>query len=59
MHGWIQDVDETGSVQVKPTRLRVRLDTLTSIISDIDISDDEEENGIGPLDSVGLWVSIC
>lgn len=41
---------------MKPPLLRVRLDTLTSIVSDIDISDDEEDNEIGPLDATALWV---
>ncbi len=41
---------------MRPALLRVRLDTLTSLISDIDISDEEEENGIGPLDPPALWV---
>ena len=53
---YMQVDDESGGVQVRPALLRVRLDTLTSIISDIDISDDEEENGIGPLDPPALWV---
>ena len=48
--------DEPGSVQVKSPARR-RLDTLTSIISDIDISDDEEEYEVGPLDTTALIVS--
>ena len=52
----MQGDDESGGVQVKPALLRVRLDTLTSIISDIDISDEEEESGVGPLDPTALWV---
>lgn len=56
----IQGVDESGGVQVqvRPALLRVRLDTLTSIISEIDISDEEEENGIGPLHPTALWVRL-
>ena len=52
----MQADNESGGIQVRPALLRVRLDTLTSIISDIDISDDEEENGIGPLDPPALGV---
>jgi hypothetical protein len=51
--------DESGGIQVRPALLRVRLDTLTSIISEIDISDEEEENGIGPLDPTALWVRLA
>ena len=54
----MQGIDESGGVQVRPALLRVRLDTLTSIISDIDVSDEEEENGIGPLDSAALGVRM-
>ena len=43
---------------MRPPLLRVRLDTLTSVISELDISDDEEENGIGPLDPTALWVWV-
>lgn len=50
-------VDNDG-VQVKPPLLRVRLDTLTSVMSDIDTSDDEEENGAGPLDVLACLVSL-
>ena len=53
---YMQADNESGGIQVRPALLRVRLDTLTSIVSDIDISDDEEENGIGPLDPPALWV---
>ena len=53
----MEDIDESGVVQMRPTLLRVRLDTLTSIISEIDMSDEEEENGIGPLDPPALLVS--
>ena len=44
-------------MHVKPPLLRVRLDTLTSVISDTDTSEDEE-NGVGPLDANALSVSI-
>ena len=52
----LQAEDEPGCVQVKSPARR-RLDTLTSIISDIDISDDEEEYEVGPLDTTALIVS--
>lgn len=45
-------------VQVRPPLLRVRLDTLTSIMSDIDTSDDEEENEVGPLDVLSRLVNL-
>ena len=54
----MQGTDESVGVQVRPPLLRVRLDTLTSVISELDISDDEEENGIGPLDQTALWVWV-
>ena len=49
---------DNDSVQVRPPLLRVRLDTLTSIMSDIDTSDDEEENEVGPLDVLSRLVSL-
>ena len=59
----MEGIDESEVVQMRPALLRVRLDTLTSIISEIDMSDEEEENGIGPLDPpvlmVRLWITHC
>ena len=54
----MQSTDESVGVLVRPPLLRVRLDTLTSVISELDISDEEEENGIGPLDPTALWVWV-
>ena len=54
----MQGTDESVGAQVRPPLLRVRLDTLTSVISELDISDDEEDNGIGPLDPTALWVWV-
>lgn len=50
----VQDDSEPDIGQVKSPARR-RLDTLTSIISDIDISDDEEESEVGPLDATALF----
>lgn len=54
----MEGIDESEGVQMRPALLRVRLDTLTSIISEIEMSDEEEENGIGPLDPTALWVRL-
>ena len=54
----MEGIDENEVVQMRPALLRVRLDTLTSIISEIDMSDEEEENGIGPLDPPALMVRL-
>ena len=54
----MEGIDESGVIQMRPALLRVRLDTLTSIISEIDMSDEEEENGIGPLDPPALMVRL-